>query len=903
MPELSDNIISNNINTLSRNTPLALVVGAAGFIGSHLCEELLKKDIQVIGVDNFSTGKKDYLEISVKFKKFHFININAQDLDLELPRLDYIFIAAGSSWSLSVVLNTAKKFNSKIVFISTIELYDRNVSEDLSWFKEAESKIARFVAENKLNARIVRLSAIFGPRMYFGVDDPMIRLIQASLLGRIQEESTALEFSTRALFVSDAVDLIIKSMLSGSTAQKIFDGVNDPVKVSEIKQILLDPIWHETRRFTPTELPPWPTPNLENTKKHLSWRPKINIVTALRTTLQYFKQNEVQIPELEMKFEVGKELKDKVSEWKKDIDGGSKKEDIKQRIFSKQKIFILFLWAVIIYGLIYPFFGLLWNGYQFRENILLAKENLKNGEIEKSIENISGAKENLGFANRFIAISKLPLEMGILNQKLETAKNYLSFYDETLLNIQKSLRGAKLLYESFETISGERQGVTKDIAEIANSQLESAYSGFSETSLDLKRNSIKSLPFMDIDYYSQLVSKNIILSKFLPQIASSNKNYIVLIENEKRLIGSGGEILTVSSMGLENGKIKQIETEDTESIDSKLSFAADLPQILRNDLNIQKGGLKYSNFDADFPTAARLTNWFYSKSKGKNPDGLISADIEAMEELLDVIGPINLEEKGISLNKDNLRNFLESGNKLAPIAVNRIFSKLFFVPDLNWPEITNWFGSNVEKKHIMLYFENKKILTFLLSEGNAGVLSRPSQNGGDFLSIFETAVGDKNSNNQIDRRFTLSTNVESTGLVGHNLRIGYTSFDDTNPYKNRLRIFLPEGSKLTKASWGEADLLKIATSYIEHRRLAYTFVFEVLQKEQKSLILEYTTPIKLDLTSNKLTYRLDVIKQPGTSSEAFDWRIAYPENLKTSSQTNVSTDLSTDRSFDIEFEK
>src|SRR3989338_9171501 len=107
--------------------------------------------------------------------------------------------------------------------------------------------------------------------MDFKTQDPLIRLVAQALTGDLQKDVT-LEFSSRALYISDAIDLVIKTMLAGSTAQKIYDGVGtEPIKVSEIKQVLLDPVWYETRDFVPSPLPPWPTPNLEKTIKFLNW--------------------------------------------------------------------------------------------------------------------------------------------------------------------------------------------------------------------------------------------------------------------------------------------------------------------------------------------------------------------------------------------------------------------------------------------------------------------------------------------------------------------------------------------------------------------------------------------------------------------------------------------------------
>jgi UDP-glucose 4-epimerase len=122
---------SSNQNSgidLERNAPVALIVGTASFLGSHLADKLLKLNIQVVGVDNFSTGKKENLEDAARNKSFHLINSDVEDLHLSVTRLDYIFILA--KIPLQDILEIAKKYNSKMILISSIELYDRNASSN-----------------------------------------------------------------------------------------------------------------------------------------------------------------------------------------------------------------------------------------------------------------------------------------------------------------------------------------------------------------------------------------------------------------------------------------------------------------------------------------------------------------------------------------------------------------------------------------------------------------------------------------------------------------------------------------------------------------------------------------------------------------------------------------------------
>src|SRR5258708_39921311 len=91
---------------LSRNKPVGLVIGAAGFIGSHVCDYLLKRDIQVIAVDDFSSGKKENLDQSTKEKNFHLINADISSAQISesltnLSRLDYVIFTPSNQLSNS----------------------------------------------------------------------------------------------------------------------------------------------------------------------------------------------------------------------------------------------------------------------------------------------------------------------------------------------------------------------------------------------------------------------------------------------------------------------------------------------------------------------------------------------------------------------------------------------------------------------------------------------------------------------------------------------------------------------------------------------------------------------------------------------------------------------------------
>ncbi|MDP3758477.1 MAG: NAD-dependent epimerase/dehydratase family protein, partial [Candidatus Daviesbacteria bacterium] len=152
MDETADSINSKNSILLSRNNPIALVVGAAGFLGSHLVDKLLDKRIQVIGVDDLQYGEKFNLQKATENRNFHLVIESPDKLDLDLPRLDYIFIVLAGGINFREILEQFRKEKSRCLLVSSINLYERgNLEKSLEWLKEAESRIAKFAKENNLN--------------------------------------------------------------------------------------------------------------------------------------------------------------------------------------------------------------------------------------------------------------------------------------------------------------------------------------------------------------------------------------------------------------------------------------------------------------------------------------------------------------------------------------------------------------------------------------------------------------------------------------------------------------------------------------------------------------------------------------------------------------------------------
>lgn len=992
MEESANASILNKRILVSRNQPVAFVVGVSGFIGSHLAEKLLEKGIQVIGVDNLSSGSKGNLIECVKSRNFHFLNEDISDtqtvkklLGLILPRIDYAFFTAENGKTSAVythgVLNflhflkgvrqrIAEDDNSeladekpRILFCSSIDLYDSKIARDKRDLKEAEIKFAKFVKFYKMNARVVRLAPVYGPRMHFRENDSMVRLLQVALKGELQKEQIDNDFSTRAIYIDDAVSLLIKSVLSGGTSHKIFDGsLYQPFKISEIKQILLDPLWHEERNFKPTELPPWATPNLEKTISELAWKPKIKIVEALRETIAYFKYHDEEVPETGIsKFqEEGKKwsfsnpeiFSDRSPQLSAVSDQpnrkGNKNNDNYDERPKKSGRFKkitggLIVTAILAFGLLYPIGSLAVGGVMMRNQLVNTQAALEEGDFEKAKSEIGQVKTTINNTAELLNSLVVLKKVGGLENSVNSIEEAVNIVQEGVEGIDHAIIGSEALFKTTKVISGEDRADPKPLYETAQMELTSASEKISKVNARLKDEvflgqypSFMKARIVDlqnkIGLYQSLVDQARVAAILLPEITAidGKKSYLVLLQNNLELRPGGGFIGSYGKFDFEGGRLTGIKVDDIYSLDGQLKDVIEPPAEIKTHLKVDRWYLRDSNYDPDFPTSAKQAAFFYKKEGGDLINGVVALDLTASGKLLSAVGGLDLPEYGESVDGDNLFeraiSHAEVGffpgsqakkNYLVSLQT-QLFNKVFYLSKQNWPAIIQALGSSLKQKHLMVYMEDPRIFSYLASQNWAGIIPRGGAKvegeTGDFLAINEANVGANKANYYLKRAFNLETNIDKDGGVKHTLRLSYnnTSPSEVFPaggYKNFFRLYLPLGAKLVKATIGESDVTTQFIPFSDYGRTGYSNFFELAHQETKNVVLEYSLAEKLNFKNNQVKYRLDVLKQAGTAADPFDWVLNYPINYEVSGTTDkavmnsqqvkISSDLLEDRSFEF----
>ncbi|MFH0937356.1 MAG: DUF4012 domain-containing protein [Candidatus Daviesbacteria bacterium] len=915
------------MNMLSRNTPLSLVVGAAGFLGSHLVDKLLEKGIQVVGVDNLSTGLMVNLEEASKEKLFHFIHQSASEkLPIDLSRLDYAFFVINEEIPTSDFRNAFDNFlrlchkhQSKIVLVSSINLYDEHERGHSNLY-DAEKRLAQHSFDNKANARVIRLAAIYGPKMHFRNEDPIVRLIEAGIEKNLQKESTPLDFTTRALYIDDAVDLLIKAVMHGATAQKIYDGaLNFPVKVSEIKQVLLDPLWHESKGYVPTELPPWPTPNLNKTERELAWKPKTGIVAALKETLQYFtkyperiRRSDKQSLRSDDRRSENQQIDEPVDQLKnqqaeKPIDRHTetpKPRPWKQGMGEAKKISLFLAGLVlIVYALIYPQIKAVFDMFLIQNYLSSSLAALGAGEIVKA-EDL--AKTTQKIAADFTQISEPVFalaQIGIFPNQLKDLSEALLILPQTTEAVVEYVSGTKALEESLQVVSGGKEGNINELLSSAQFSLDQAEKKFAQTYIQIEDSSLlKFTPGIisgrffslknQIKIYEEKAAREKSVAQILPALVSldGQKNYLLLLKDNFSLNPGGGVVKAYGEVAFDKGKLVKTKT-------GKLEDLADFAKSLQN-----------TNLEPDFPSSAYLIQNLYQKASGQKVSGVITLDMDGLVSILQSLGPVKIEESKIEVSADNLiSQVLASGSQEQFLAsvLKETLNKTFFLNKQNWLVMGKCWGKLLAEKHILVYFSDQALFSYFNLEGWTNTFPKQTKEAvgekEQFLAILENLDGGRASN--LKRKIELEDIIESSGKVIHKLNILFDNQDSAQSIKDKMKVYLTSGSRLIKPAQ--------ASSFSDFGRAGYGVEVELLPGEQKTLSLEYQDLSPIDLKQNQVKYKLNVIKQAGTDNYPLEFKVRFPENLAVvlpkealtiPQNLGFSTALSKDLNFEIIFQ-
>jgi dTDP-glucose 4,6-dehydratase len=303
-----------------------LITGAAGFLGSHLCDFYVKKDFHVIAMDNLITGRLENIEHLFPLDNFKFCNHDVTKFIHINGELDYILHFASpaspidylkipiqtlkvGSLGIHNCLGLAKAKNARLLIASTSEVYGdpevhpqtesywghvnpvgpRGVYDEAKRFQEAITMA--YHTFHGLETRIARIFNTYGPRMRLNDGRVLPAFIGQALRG---EDLTIFGdgSQTRSFcYVDDLVEGIFRLLLSD---------FSEPVNIGNPSEISIGDFAKEIIKLTgtdqkviykdlPVDDPKQRQPDITKAKRLLNWEPKTNRKEGLKRTYEYFK--------------------------------------------------------------------------------------------------------------------------------------------------------------------------------------------------------------------------------------------------------------------------------------------------------------------------------------------------------------------------------------------------------------------------------------------------------------------------------------------------------------------------------------------------------------------------------------------------------------------------------------
>lgn len=303
-----------------------LITGAAGFLGSHLCDRFIKEGYSVIGMDNLITGDLANIEHLFKLEQFEFYHHDVTKF-INIPGdLDYILHFASPASPIDYLkipiqtlkvgamgthncLGLAKAKNARMLVASTSEVYGdpqvhpqpeeywgnvnpvgpRGVYDEAKRYME--SITMAYHTFHGVDTRIVRIFNTYGPRMRLNDGRALPAFIGQALRG---EDLTVFGdgSQTRSFcYVDDLIDGIYRLLLSD---------YHLPVNIGNPNEISLKDFAEEILVLTgnkvkivykplPVDDPKQRQPDISKAKKILGWEPKVSRTEGLKKTYEYFK--------------------------------------------------------------------------------------------------------------------------------------------------------------------------------------------------------------------------------------------------------------------------------------------------------------------------------------------------------------------------------------------------------------------------------------------------------------------------------------------------------------------------------------------------------------------------------------------------------------------------------------
>lgn len=301
-----------------------LVTGGAGFLGSHLCDRLIKDDCEVICLDDFSTGSQKNIQHLYKNPRFQLIQHDIIDpIILDVDQIYHMACPASPIqyqkypvktiqaciYGTLNILNLTKQVGAKFLLASTSEVYgdpsvhpqnegywgNVNPIGERACYDEgkrcAEALVSSYTKQYKVETRIARIFNTYGPRL-LPADGRVVSTFIMQAISDLPLTIFGDGCQTRSFCYSeDLIDGLVK-LMSSDIIEPVNLGNPHEISIYELAQKVIYLSYSRSIiefRSLPVDDPARRCPSISKAKTYLKWSPKISLENGLEETISYFR--------------------------------------------------------------------------------------------------------------------------------------------------------------------------------------------------------------------------------------------------------------------------------------------------------------------------------------------------------------------------------------------------------------------------------------------------------------------------------------------------------------------------------------------------------------------------------------------------------------------------------------
>lgn len=700
---------------MDSSLPTVLIYGVDNFVARKLAREILKKDMNVVGVGSWVTGLGD-------LANFSYVS-DVTEID---SNFTYLFDFVGSE----LVWKKAAKIGAKVTVIGSND-------------RDRAALIKNNLKKMENNWRMVEAVGVYGPGMrsrgFLG--EAIVKAVKNKNL-----VLPSLETSFRLLAVDDLVEVIMRATFLSGTEKEFFFIAGEETDSREVAEVLIEEAKMTRHKVMAVKgsVDVWDKKEVMENWEKLRWKPKLSFREGIGETLQYFfskvdeesrkgiaredvevvtgwrkmkvvvedepKKKEVveekrEVAEIEIAKTRKKKIKRKKKSVAKDRRGGNragkivvknsnlrpvvveeeeeeKMEEVrmdspevsgevrqeaekkakpgKKRWFKWRKEIKIGLGIVVVLAMIMP---MVWvrNGWLIYKSVERAGMAIREQEYEKA-EKI--AEQSI---KKIKKIDKQINSWGL--NKMTLFRNY-----QTLLRVGGDVLELEMtavgLVEVGEKISravlGEEEvDWERELPELKNGlKLMSAKMGGLQARLNgdwgwlpARWKSWPNKGIVELSKIRETIDLGVKGIEILPEFLGTDgkrREYLVLLQNEAELRPGGGFIGSFGILSFEGGHLLNFEVKDVYEADGQLKGHVEPPEEIKTYLGEASWYLRDANWDADFGVVAEKVKWFLQKELGREVDGVIGINLAVARGVLGAIGEVYVPDFDEKVNKDNL---------------------------------------------------------------------------------------------------------------------------------------------------------------------------------------------------------------------------------------------------------